>query len=403
MSAIVEVPGHFIEWLSEARGLKDVGDRFLPRSLYGEYLEETLKTALLACPKVNLCHVVATVLSLRRQGEGFEVGFSAGIGLDSRRQISARRVVLATGNYPPTDPPEVRCSGTGCYVRYPWAQNALEGIRATDQILILGSGLTAVDQVLALHSRGFAGTIHMLSMRGTLPQAHGPSSPWALDARSVRATSTRALVASIRREIGVAVSAGTDWRAVIDAIRPHSHAIWEALPVAEKRRFLRHVRSMWDVHRHRVAPAVHQTVTDLVSKGSLIVIAGRCVVVEEEAGGARVVYRRRGGAAETVLHVDKVINCTGPSTISRLTSDPLIESLSGAGLARPDPVGMGLDVDERGALIDAAGRVKENLFALGPLRKGRLWETTAVPEIRCQAAELAEHLLALFQDHVAAE
>jgi uncharacterized NAD(P)/FAD-binding protein YdhS len=125
--------------------------------------------------------------------------------------------------------------------------------------------------------------------------------------------------------------------------------------------------------------------------------------VEAEADGARVVYRPRRGTGETVLHVDKVINCTGPNMISRLTSDSLIGSLFGSGLARTDPLGMGLDVDERGALIDAAGGVKENLFALGPLRKGRLWETTAVPEIRCQAAELAEHLLALAQDRVSAE
>ena len=59
---------------------------------------------------------------------------------------------------------------------------------------------------------------------------------------------------------------------------------------------------------------------------------------------------------------------------------------------RPHPLALGLDTAADGAVRDARGRASETLFALGPLRRGELWESTAVPEIRAQAHALARHL-----------
>ena len=43
----------------------------------------------------------------------------------------------------------------------------------------------------------------------------------------------------------------------------------------------------------------------------------------------------------------------------------------------------------RAADYAAFGTVVEGLFTVGPARKGTLWETTAIPEIRAQAAQVA--------------
>jgi uncharacterized NAD(P)/FAD-binding protein YdhS len=53
-----------------------------------------------------------------------------------------------------------------------------------------------------------------------------------------------------------------------------------------------------------------------------------------------------------------------------------------AGLAAPGPLGLGL-------ATDPDGRCSEGVYALGALRRGELWETTAVPEIRVQADAIA--------------
>jgi uncharacterized NAD(P)/FAD-binding protein YdhS len=53
-----------------------------------------------------------------------------------------------------------------------------------------------------------------------------------------------------------------------------------------------------------------------------------------------------------------------------------------------------LDVADDGAVLDAEGNPSDFLYALGPLRKGNLWETIAVPEIRNQVSDLAKLLCA---------
>ncbi|HJR82403.1 MAG TPA: FAD-dependent oxidoreductase, partial [Sphingomicrobium sp.] len=177
------------------------------------------------------------------------------------------------------------------------------------------------------------------------------------------------------------------WRAAIDALRPHSQRLWQSLPLEEQRRFSRHARPWWDVHRHRIAPDVAQRLHDLVSEGRLEIVAGRIQSVTEQSGGLLVAYRRRGRPSVEERGFAYMINCTGPlGTIGR-TRDPMLKRMLEDGLARPDPLGIALDVDERSRVIGA-----EHAWAMGPLTKGRYWEIIAVPDIRGQAAAVADDI-----------
>jgi uncharacterized NAD(P)/FAD-binding protein YdhS len=203
----------------------------------------------------------------------------------------------------------------------------------------------------------------------------------------------RQLVKIVRKELKSAAAKGIDWRPVLDALRPRTQEIWQALPLVEQRRFLSHIRPYWEVHRHRMPPDVANLVDDMVSSKRLFTHGGRLVSLEEKNGGVEARYRVRGADEDTVIQVDRVINCTGPECDYRRMRHPLIASLLGQGLVRPDDLALGLDTDSKGALLDAEARAKGILYTLGPLRKGTLWETTAVPEIRVQAEELAATLL----------
>jgi len=177
------------------------------------------------------------------------------------------------------------------------------------------------------------------------------------------------------------------WRAAIDALRPHSQALWQALPLAEQQRFSRHARPWWDVHRHRIAPEVARRLHDLVAEGRLEIVAGRIQGVEDEGGALTVTYRRRGASQAHAGGFAYMINCTGPlGTIAR-TRDPLLKAMLDDGLARPDQLGIALDVDERSRVAGA-----QRAWAMGPLTKGRYWEIIAVPDIRGQAAAVAEDI-----------
>jgi uncharacterized NAD(P)/FAD-binding protein YdhS len=196
----------------------------------------------------------------------------------------------------------------------------------------------------------------------------------------------------MRQEVKRATDAGADWRTVVDALRPATVPLWHRLTEGERRRFLRHLRSHWEVHRHRMAPSIGDTVERLRSEGRLFLHAARVRSFRLEEAGVEARLRPRGDPQETVLHVQHVVNCTGPEgAITR--GHPLLKAMAEAGQVSPDVLGMGLATDGDGALLDLSGRASGRLYTLGPPRRGELWETTAVPEIRTQARALAEHLL----------
>jgi uncharacterized NAD(P)/FAD-binding protein YdhS len=237
-----------------------------------------------------------------------------------------------------------------------------------------------VDLVLSLDAAGHHGKIVALSRRGLIPRSHADFDPAPVDLDEVPLGSVRGLWRWLRRR-----SAEVGWRAAVDSLRPHSHPLWQSLDAEQQRRFLRHARPWWDVHRHRIAPELARTVASLVGEGRLEVIAGRILAVREKDDGLDVEIRRRRASGPEAMRFDYAFNCTGPLHAISRTRDPLLRGLLDAGQVRPDDLGIGLTVDEQ-------SRAGQRLWALGPLTKGRYWEIVAVPDIREQAATVAEDI-----------
>jgi uncharacterized NAD(P)/FAD-binding protein YdhS len=239
----------------------------------------------------------------------------------------------------------------------------------------------------------------MVSRRGQLPRAHETYRPLA-DAFQVSGKVTaRRLVRLIRAEVERAESQGTNWRAVIDSLRSVTNELWQQLGESERLRVFRHLKTWWDVHRHRMAPEIGAKVRDAVSRKQLVVHAGRVQQMTPRDSGLQVEVRLREGSTLS-LDVDRVINCTGPDSDYRETRNPLIRHLLATGLAAPGRIGRGFQTNEQGELIDRNRRRLDWLVTLGPPRLGDLFETTAVPELRRQAEALANHLLSVDREPV---
>lgn len=372
MSAWADDPGHFAK-VFEAEG----GDRrgFAERRLFGHYLREILDHAI-GIGHAEVEH--ATAVGARREGDAWRVELADG------RSLQAAALVLATGNQEPE--PLGAFAGTGDhYVNNPWTGPAKAAVSELAQsggsALLVGTGLTMVDLVLSLDAQGHQGRIVALSRRGQIPRGHADFKPAPVERDEIPGN-LRGLWRWLRQR-----SARVGWRAAIDGLRPHSHALWQALSVSDQRRFMRHARPWWDVHRHRIAPRVADTVHRMIAEGRLEVVAGRIVSAMAADGGIDVGIRRRGKASASTERFDYVFNCTGPLHAIGRTRDPLLRTLLDHGGARPDHLGIGLEVDEHSRV--AGG---EHLWALGPLTKGRYWEIIAVPDIREQAATVAEDI-----------
>jgi uncharacterized NAD(P)/FAD-binding protein YdhS len=316
-------------------------------------------------------------VAARRGDQGWTVTLEGG------EAIVASVLVLATGNQAP-DPLRVFEEAGERFVNNPWGDDAAAAIadlaNTGGDALLVGTGLTMVDTVLSLDEAGHRGRIVALSRRGQIPRAHGDLTPAPIEQDDVPQGNVLALWRWLRRRSGQ-----VGWRAAVDSLRPHSHALWQGFSPAEQRRFIRHARPWWDVHRHRIAPEVAERLRALIAEGRLQVTAGRIAGIRQVDEGLAVEIRRRGSANATEGVFAYAFNCTGPlGTISR-TRDPMLRGLLEDGLVKPDDLGMGLDVD-------AGSRAGERLWALGPLSKGRFWEIVAVPDIRGQATNVADDI-----------
>jgi uncharacterized NAD(P)/FAD-binding protein YdhS len=391
MSALDADPGDFLTWC-RAHGVPADGGAFLPRLVYGDYLETTLETAAARAPG-RLRRVRDCVGRVRRDERGVTLKLRGG------RELRGDRVVLAAGHAPPVAPAFV-CARARChpgFVGDPWGRYALDALHPDAPVLLLGTGLTAVDVAVSLVNSGHRGQLIAVSRRGLLPQPHlEPGGCGDTPPEPPSPATPRALLRWLRHDrrsgppgleaVGVdpAGTAG-GWRSRVDALRPHADRIWSDFSEAERELFLRHLVRHWEVHRHRLAPPAAATVARLRASGQLRILAGRVTALSPAGACLDAVLTTTSGPVER-HRVCAVVNCTGPGSANRL---PVVHALIADGLARPDRLGLGLDTDPDGRLIDRSGRINAALWAVGPLRRGGLWETTAVPEIRRQAARLA--------------
>jgi uncharacterized NAD(P)/FAD-binding protein YdhS len=365
MSAFADDPEHFTRWFAGHAG--GTAEDYAPRMLYGDYLAGLLGEAGIAAVKGEAADIVGNRVLLADGGA-----------------IEADAVILAPGNFRPATPRGVDPAALGpLWVDDPWAEGISGGLGRDAVVMLLGSGLTAVDAALTLDAAGYEGRIVALSRRGLAPRAHGPREPLAAPSEDLPPH----CVAMLRRVR--ARSAAIGWRAAVYELRTVTQALWGAASLDERRRFLRHLRPWWDVHRHKLAPAVGATIEAMQAAGRLSIVAARLVSVEAEGDQAVVRFRPRGMEQEETLRVARIVNCTGPEADIARAGEPLLAALLQSGRIRADALKVGIEVDQHCRTIDAQGRASGTLYAIGPVTKGTFWESVAVPDIRGQAERVA--------------
>lgn len=366
------------------------GQDFLPRSLYGDYLEQSLLHAADAISaQVTLERVVANVETLSRS-QRWQLQLDTGIN------ITADDVVLATGNPPPATPGSANDAlGHPGYIDNAWSFGKLPA--ETRSVLIIGTGLTMADVVLRLSDDEYRTPVmHAISRHGLLPRRQAPSHGVLDDAffeplRSV--DSSRTLLSLTRWLSFSARRHGAHWQDVINGIRERAPQLWHQLSLAERSRFMRHLQCYWDVCRHRLPAAVHDHVECVRASGKLQLHGGRILSLLPQGRKMRVIWRPRGSSYAETLVVDTVINATGPDFNLERSRDPLLRTLHRDGLLIADPLHTGILTDTQGAPLNLQGVATPGLFYIGPMLRAAHWETTAARELQQHAVRLASHLV----------
>jgi len=381
MSALPDDPEHFWRWLSNRADGPLCPDPycFVPRRTYGDYLASLIGPLISgesATLRLTIVHGQCVDLS--------EGPASVAVTLADGSRHIGDVAILATGNDSPIA--KLPCDAD------PWAAPS-SAVDKDATVLLLGTGLTMIDYVLSLLRDGHRGQIVAMSRRGLLARAHRRTDPMRIKESDVPfGASASQLLRWLRALIDAHVAEAGDWRSVIDAVRPFTQRLWQELPLSSKRRFLEHARAWWDVHRHRMAPEVEMRLAQTLTAGRLALVAAKITAIEPNAAGAVVSYRRRGQRDSASLQVGMIVDCTGIVKDPRAAGNPVIQSLFEQGLARTDPLHIGIDIADDCALINRNGIASRRLFAVGPLTRAAFWEIVAIPDIRNQSAELAARL-----------
>jgi uncharacterized NAD(P)/FAD-binding protein YdhS len=400
MSALPDDPDHFLNWVMQTQAYKSldrsmISQAFLPRKLYGEYLSDLWeKLQQSASDKGCLIEQKSTeICSVSKVDELFS--FTCRDGVVYPFDVC----VLATGNELPKTPNSItqEMKNSGFYFGNPWSSQVLKDVDEFKQLLIIGNGLTMVDTVIGLQQSGFKGTIYSISPNGfnILPHRNNGLVYKKLNEEILGITGLRGIATAVFKHIRIVRKFGLSAEPVIDSLRPNVQHIWQHLHLAEKKVFLSRLRHLWGVARHRIPLHIHDRIQQLRIEKKLHIIAGKINAVNLNQERAIVdFYNKKTGIIESV-QVDRIINCTGPNSDMVKTSSTLLKQLINQGLICQDELKLGLKVDINSyQVIKQDGKVNQCFYTLGNHLRGELWESTAVNELRQQAKEVAQQILA---------
>ncbi len=374
MSAFPDRPDDFVNHIAHGGSTPDI---FARRSDYGDYLDAIFRKAL-ATGLVNRVAGNATKASRRERGWSVE--------LEDGSILAAPTLVLATGNGAPGSLAAFHSIRPEDLVDKLWspagAARLARAAQGNEPVLIAGTGLTMVDAVLWLDAAGHHGQVTAVSRRGLLPRSH--AAPRACGLPPPALADLPLTVTSLCRWLRSRSEKEGDWRAAVDCLRPLSQQLWQLMAPDEQRRFLRHARIWWEVHRHRIATQVHDRVRRMMDEGRLQVMAGRLTSSRAVEDRYALSVTARGTGAMVEVEAGLVLNCTGPSHGLRDQGDRLIAQMHAGGLVRPDALGLGIEIDSSDRISGA-----DHAYAIGPITRGRYWEIIAVPDLREKAANIA--------------
>jgi uncharacterized NAD(P)/FAD-binding protein YdhS len=389
-------PGKFDGWL-KASGLLDQdkaallpdGRAYPHRAVFGRYIDGEVRAAAARPDAALFRHIQAKALDVRRANGEYRVT------LDDGGEIAADLLVLAVSHPAPGVPRQVQSLiGQDKFIADPWAPGIAKRIGKTDRVLIIGTALSTADIIATLDGAGHEGVIVAISRRGLVSRKRGNALPGNFgDFTSHPSNTALALVKSVRRTIRDAEQAGSCWEAVIETLREQGFGIWAALPEAEKKRFLRHIRPFWDVHRYQLAPPLADIMAKKTREGLLEIRACRILGARVRDGRFLLsLLRRHAGVAQEEAF-DVVVNCTGPDHSRILVTNPVLASLAANGMVQADRFGLGIATDRQARVIDREGQANDALYVAGPLARAAFGELMGLPQVSLHAAFVADRLI----------
>jgi uncharacterized NAD(P)/FAD-binding protein YdhS len=351
MGALKDDVLHFYKWLVASGYNYDEND-FVPRKIYGEYLSYIHSEALKIAKEKNIkIEIIKATASKIEQGDFHKIYF------DNGEVAECKQLVLATGNQIKDNP-------------WKYDFERLADDRSGKPVVIIGTGLTAVDTILSIFASGYEGQVMCISRKGLFPLPHATKGadvkfdilPYI---NSILNAHTSQIVKILRKLISE--NNAYPWQSVLDSIRPYHQQIWKGFSQFDQKRILGKYFTLWNIHRHRMAPEIDAKIKSYIASGRLKIVQQNYNESEK-------------------LDAIKIFDCRG---LSLKILDNIFKDVGGVQFA---PNGFGLICNDD-YIINADKNAP--IYALGSCFAGHLFETIAVPELRGQADKISSSIVKL--------
>jgi uncharacterized NAD(P)/FAD-binding protein YdhS len=382
-------PQMYNRWL-EGRGVDNPANLFTNRHIYKQYVQESL-VGQSRQSQSSLSHLQSSIVSIKKSGpQEFLLENSSGDLFSSKAVVLALGVILANPK---------NQSGPASALTSPWNSKAFADVSTLNSIAVVGAGLTAVDVIVEAEYAGFKGKYSVVSRHAAFPRPHLEVPLSATPELVAWANSLVARKLGLRaclREFRQQVDSGGNWYQIIDALRAPTSTIWSQWSTKERRFFSKNLKWAWDIHRHQVPSVTMEMIKKLQSEDRLELIKGS--LLESSFNGKSVTVKIKSKKTNSTLEipVDRAFDGMGLGTNIAKSDNPLVRQMLSDGLISVDDVGLGLRASPEGRIVSGQGSIISNMFLMGPLRRGELWESTSVPELRVQGRIIAQEICSLF-------
>lgn len=366
MSAFENLPDDFLQFLNYDYPNLYSKDDFVPRYIYGQYLQLIKEDAFLFAQKnsIKINIVEDEVLEIQKKDNNFLI--------TTKSQISeASELVLATSfkqSQIKTDLEDkffIKNLWDKKYSYFHQESFFLEN--KVENIFIVGLGLSAVDVIIGLKKRNYTGKIYAMSRRGNFPTEH--LSYENNLASLINNFDAKKGVLFICKKIRKLLKENPNYelRNIIDSLRENAVELWHNLDEKNKKLFLKFL-PYWNIYRHHVPIESMKIINSMIETGQIEIIKSSLKEVKKEK---KILVKTNS----EIFKIDLLVNCLGFEMDVR--KYPLLNQMCEENLLKED--------------IFMCKSNDKKIHLLGGLNIGKDFESTSVPELR-------KHVLKLIQD-----
>jgi uncharacterized NAD(P)/FAD-binding protein YdhS len=412
MSGVLNDKDDFVKWV-EFKSPFNINDGYLPRNVYGKYLNELLNANLTDCNRIKVHAIAETVTNITMDKN---TGYC--IEMSNKSIITANICILCIGHSSPTDIYNLKnYSG---FINDPYTNKSIDFTNCS--VGLIGSGLTAIDKALEISAKYKNVKLFSFSRSGLFPKIQPVNNSINESINKFRAdvanyvNSTEYVMVdqlthyiekciinycgesirfedltnndahnTLKKDIDSTMSNVNNSYNYLVSISDIMGIAWSKMDIRQKFRFKEKYLSGWMRYRHAIPLKNGVNLLNLLNANKL--------EAHSIKGSIKFIHKFEINTANNhKIECNYIINCTGSGNIA-YSDNSLVNKLLKSGLASKNKY-YGINCSyHTNNVIDREGNLVENLFVIGDVTKGEHFFVSGIDHVLDRAQVISNKIV----------